>query len=68
MLTCKKTVEEFSKILEGDEKIGAEIVLHSLEAPIRQIAKNAGIDDGVVVEKVLEKVKKKYNKYFENDG
>ena len=56
LLTCKKTVEEFSKILEGDEKIGAEIVLHSLEAPIRQIAKNAGIDDGVVVEKVLEKV------------
>ena len=43
-----------------DGKIGAEIVLHSLEAPIRQIAKNAGIDDGVVVKAVLDNEDKNF--------
>jgi len=39
--------------LDGDEKVGANIVLTSLQAPIRQIAQNAGIDGGVIVEKIL---------------
>jgi len=39
--------------LEGDEKIGAMIILKAMQAPIRQIAQNAGIDGGVVVDKIL---------------
>lgn len=38
--------------LTGDEKVGAEIVAKSLEAPIRQIANNAGVDGSIVVDKV----------------
>lgn len=38
--------------LEGDEKTGANIVLRSLEAPIKQIAANAGIEGAVIIEKV----------------
>ncbi len=53
LLRAKKHLKEFVNNLTGDEKLGAMIVYSSLEAPIRQIAKNAGVDDGVVVEKVL---------------
>ncbi|QOP43096.1 chaperonin GroEL [Sulfurimonas sediminis] len=35
--------------LEGDQKIGAEIILRAVKAPIKQIAQNAGFDTGVVV-------------------
>ncbi|MBQ7977501.1 MAG: chaperonin GroEL [Clostridia bacterium] len=45
----KKLVEK----LEGDEKVGAQIILASLQAPVRQIAMNAGVDGGVVVDKIL---------------
>ncbi len=38
--------------LEGDEKVGAEIVKRALEEPLRQIANNAGAEGSVVVEKV----------------
>jgi chaperonin GroEL len=38
--------------LEGDEATGANIVLAALEAPLKQIAVNAGLEGGVVVEKV----------------
>jgi chaperonin GroEL len=39
--------------LEGDEAVGARIVREALEAPIRQIAVNAGVNPSVVVERVL---------------
>jgi chaperonin GroEL len=43
--------------LEGDEKVGAQIVRRALEEPIRQIVENAGLEGSVVVEKVkAEKV------------
>ncbi|MEO1953978.1 MAG: chaperonin GroEL, partial [Campylobacterales bacterium] len=35
--------------LEGDQKIGAEIILRAVKAPVKQIAQNAGFDTGVVV-------------------
>ncbi len=35
--------------LEGDQKIGAEIILRAVKAPVKQIAENAGYDTGVVV-------------------
>jgi chaperonin GroEL len=40
--------------LEGDEKIGADIVKRALYAPIRQISESAGVDGGIVAQKVLE--------------
>ena len=43
--------------LRGDEKFGAQIVARALEAPLRQIAENAGMDGSVVAETVREKGK-----------
>jgi chaperonin GroEL len=43
--------------LEGDEKIGRNIVLRSLEEPMRQIAINAGFDGAVVVERAMKESK-----------
>ncbi len=40
--------------LEGDQEIGAEIILRAIQAPMKQIAINAGYDAGVVVNKVME--------------
>lgn len=42
--------------LSGDEKTGASIVLRAIEEPIRQIAKNSGVDGGVVVNKIYEHI------------
>jgi chaperonin GroEL len=47
-------VDALIKTLEGDEKIGANIVRRSLEEPLRQIVANAGEEGAVVVAKVLE--------------
>jgi chaperonin GroEL len=48
-----KAQEQLSKIdLTGDEAIGASIVRRALEEPVKQIALNAGLEGGVVVEKV----------------
>ncbi|MDA0948495.1 MAG: chaperonin GroEL, partial [Planctomycetota bacterium] len=43
--------------LRGDEKFGGQIVARALEAPLRQIAENAGMDGSVVAETVREKGK-----------
>ena len=40
--------------LSGDEKVGFDIVLRAIEEPLRQIAANAGVEPGVVVEKVKQ--------------
>ena len=53
LLSCVKPLEELISTLSGDEKTGAEIVLKSLYAPIKMITKNAGIDGGVVIDKIL---------------
>lgn len=45
-------VEKYIETLEGDEKTGAQIVLSALEAPLRQIALNAGLEGSVIVENV----------------
>ena len=54
LLLCEDSLIELIETLSGDEKTGAEIVKKSLEAPLRQIAKNAGVDDGVVIQKVKD--------------
>ena len=46
-------VAKLLKTVEGDEKTGVSIVLKALEAPVRQIAINAGFDGGVIVDKIV---------------
>ncbi len=56
-------IEEVTKVgesLTGDEKTGVSIVLKALEAPVRQIAANAGYDGGVIVDKIMTSGKKAY--------
>ena len=45
-------VEKIAKSLNGGEKLGAEIVLKALEEPIKQIARNAGLEPAVILENV----------------
>ena len=53
MALLQASVVAFEKLeLEGDEATGAEIVRKAVEAPLKQIAVNAGLEGGVVVEKV----------------
>ena len=47
-----KAGKNVSLDLEGDERVGAEIILRAIVAPIKQIAENAGFDAGVVADKV----------------
>ena len=51
-------VNELLKNTEGDEKIGVMIVRKALEAPIRQIAENAGFEGSVIIDKILRSRKK----------
>ncbi len=50
-------VAKLIETLEGDEKTGATIVLKALEAPVRQIAFNAGLEGSVIVDKVKASAK-----------
>ena len=54
LVRAAPAVEALIKTLEGDEKIGAQIIRRSLEEPLRQIIANAGEEGAVVVAKVLE--------------
>ena len=58
-------VEKLVSELTGDEKTGASIIAKALQAPIRQIAENAGVDGSVVFEKIKnsDKVGYGYNAY-----
>jgi len=51
LLNSQKAILEVAGKLSGDEKIGAEIVSKAIEAPMRQIAFNAGLEGSVIVEK-----------------
>ncbi|MCD6104022.1 MAG: chaperonin GroEL [Thermotogaceae bacterium] len=53
LLRVRKVLEELIQKYEGDEKVGVNIVYKALEAPVRQIAENAGFDGAVIVEKIL---------------
>ena len=53
-------VEKLLADVEGDEKTGVQIVAKALEAPIRQIAANAGLDGSVILEKVRSSGKNGY--------
>ena len=60
-------VEKLVSTLHGDEKTGAKIIAIALQAPIRQIAENAGVDGSVVYEKIRssKKIGYGYNAYTE---
>ena len=53
-------VEALLNAVEGDEKTGVRIIANALEAPIRQIAANAGLDGSVILEKVRASGKNGY--------
>ena len=55
LLRCREAVEKARSQAKGDEKIGVDIILQALEAPIRQIAENGGIDGAVVADEVAGK-------------
>ncbi len=57
LLSVIPAVKKACKNLEGDVRTGANIVISALEAPIRQIAQNAGVDGGVVAATITAKNK-----------
>ncbi|TWT66032.1 chaperonin GroEL [Allorhodopirellula solitaria] len=55
LVYCREAVQAALKKARGDEKVGVNIVLEALDAPMRQIADNGGIDGSVVVDEVVQK-------------
>ncbi len=49
-----KDTQKLAETLSGDEKTGAKIVIKALEAPVRQIATNAGTEGSVVINRLME--------------
>lgn len=54
LVRCTPVVDALIKSLEGDEKIGAQIIRRAVEEPLRQIVGNAGEEGAVVVGKIHE--------------
>ena len=52
MVNAIPAVEKLVSELNGDEKTGAQIIAKALQAPIRQIAENAGVDGSVIYERI----------------
>ena len=55
LLRCREAVEAARSTARGEEKTGVDIVLKALDAPVRQIADNGGIDGSVVADTIAEK-------------
>ena len=55
LVRCHDAVEAAKKSAKGDEKIGIDIVLAALSAPMQQIADNGGLDGCVIVDEVRQK-------------
>jgi chaperonin GroEL len=64
LLRAIKPVRELAKALEGDERIGAEIVARALAKPVRTIAENGGVDGAVVADEVETRGEKDPNVGF----
>ncbi len=54
LLRCQPAVDKIIKSLDGDERVGAQIVRRALEAPLRQIANNGGCDGAVIVDELRD--------------
>ncbi len=59
-LNAIPAVKALLDTVEGDEKVGVNIVLKALEAPVRQIAENAGFEGSVIVDKIFSSGKTGY--------
>lgn len=55
LVRCREAVEKARSNAKGDEKIGVDLILKVLSAPLKQIADNGGIDGSVVVDEVSQK-------------
>ena len=64
LLRCVDTVKALAKGLEGDERIGAEIIARSLTKPVRTLALNCGVDGAVVADEVHERGRENPNVGF----
>ncbi|MGN0641726.1 MAG: chaperonin GroEL [Huintestinicola sp.] len=53
LINAIPAVTKLTSTLTGDEKTGAQIVLKALEEPVRQIAKNAGLEGSVIIDKIV---------------
>jgi len=53
LINAIPAVEKLVNTLEGDEKTGAAIIRTALEAPLRQIALNAGLEGSVIIDKII---------------
>ena len=60
-------VRELCDTLEGDERTGAKIVRKALEAPLRQIAANAGLEGSVIIDKIISANKPNYGFDAQNE-
>ena len=60
LINAIPSVKALLDTTEGDEKTGVSIVLKSLEAPIRQIAYNAGLEGSVIIDKIISEGKANY--------
>ena len=60
LVNAINSVKELLATVEGDVKTGVAIVLAALEAPIRQIAFNAGLEGSVIVDKIVSSGKANY--------
>ncbi len=60
LVNAMGAVEALLAECDGDEKTGVKIVLKALEAPIRQIAYNAGLEGSVIIDKILAEGKANY--------
>ncbi len=60
LLNAISDVKALTDSLDGDEKTGANIVLKALEEPVRQIAKNAGLEGSVIIDKIMSSGKLGY--------
>lgn len=60
LLSSIPALQALIEKLEGDEKTGAKIILKAIEEPVRQIAKNAGLDGSVIVDKIITAGKTNY--------
>lgn len=54
LISTIKALKSYVETLSGDEKTGAEIVLKAVQAPLKQIALNAGLDGSVILNEVLK--------------
>ncbi len=64
LLNTVPSIKRLAQTLKGDEKTGAEIVAKAVEAPLRQIAANAGLDGSVILNKVVTAKKPNYGFNF----